>query len=231
MPALRSRLGWDGFPRSGPTMSPSVLLSDTPRVADSHPIRVVVGDDLRRSRLTVAFRLILAIPHIIWFFIWSLGAFLLGDRRVGDRSRARAPARRPARLLRVLRPLLDPPLRVPPARGRPLPGLHRPRRLLPRRRRDRAARAAAAADDRLPPPPRDPRVPRRLDAPLDAVRRWRRRVGPGRASGAGACTASWAAEASRPSSRSSPGSRASCAGGCRAASAIFRPTRFATTRR
>ncbi|MBA2615553.1 MAG: DUF4389 domain-containing protein [Actinobacteria bacterium] len=44
---------------------------------DQLPIRVVVEDDLRRSRLTVAFRLILAIPHILWFFIWSLGAFIL----------------------------------------------------------------------------------------------------------------------------------------------------------
>ena len=30
-----------------------------------HPVRVVVGDDLRRSRLTVLFRLILAIPAAI----------------------------------------------------------------------------------------------------------------------------------------------------------------------
>jgi hypothetical protein len=32
----------------------------------THPIRIVVTDDLRRSRLTVFFRLFLAIPHYIW---------------------------------------------------------------------------------------------------------------------------------------------------------------------
>lgn len=31
-----------------------------------HPIRLVVTDDLRRSRLTVFFRLLLAIPHFFW---------------------------------------------------------------------------------------------------------------------------------------------------------------------
>jgi uncharacterized protein DUF4389 len=40
-----------------------------------HPIRVVVTDDLERSRLTVAFRLILSIPLWIWLIIWSIGAF------------------------------------------------------------------------------------------------------------------------------------------------------------
>ncbi|MDQ4018304.1 MAG: DUF4389 domain-containing protein [Actinomycetota bacterium] len=46
-------------------------------MAADHPIRVVVEDDLRRSRLTVAFRLLLAIPHLVWFVLWSLVAFLL----------------------------------------------------------------------------------------------------------------------------------------------------------
>jgi Domain of unknown function (DUF4389) len=35
------------------------------------PVRLVVTDDLRRSRLTVGFRLFLAIPHIFWFWLWS----------------------------------------------------------------------------------------------------------------------------------------------------------------
>ena len=38
---------------------------------ESHPIRMVVHDDLRRSRLTVFFRLLLAIPHLIWLTIWT----------------------------------------------------------------------------------------------------------------------------------------------------------------
>ena len=46
-------------------------------MTSEHPIRVVVADDLRRSRLTVAFRLLLALPHIVWFVLWSLAAFLL----------------------------------------------------------------------------------------------------------------------------------------------------------
>jgi hypothetical protein len=41
---------------------------------EPHPIRVVVTDDLRRNRLTVFFRLILAIPHFIWLFLWSIAA-------------------------------------------------------------------------------------------------------------------------------------------------------------
>ena len=39
---------------------------------DEHPVQLEVGDDLRRNRLTVFFRLILAIPHIIWFALWSV---------------------------------------------------------------------------------------------------------------------------------------------------------------
>lgn len=42
-----------------------------------HPVRLTVDDDLRRSRLTVLFRLILAIPHIVWWYLWSLLAVLL----------------------------------------------------------------------------------------------------------------------------------------------------------
>jgi Domain of unknown function (DUF4389) len=39
-----------------------------------HPIRLVVTDDLRRNRLTVFFRLLLAIPHLIWIMLWSIPA-------------------------------------------------------------------------------------------------------------------------------------------------------------
>jgi hypothetical protein len=40
-----------------------------------HSIRIVVGDDLRRSRLTVLLRLVLVIPHILWLYGFSIGAF------------------------------------------------------------------------------------------------------------------------------------------------------------
>jgi hypothetical protein len=36
------------------------------------PIRLVVVDDLERSRPTVAVRLLLALPHLVWLTIWSL---------------------------------------------------------------------------------------------------------------------------------------------------------------
>ncbi len=42
---------------------------------ESHPIRLVVTDDLGRSRLTVFFRLLLLIPHAIWLVLWSIAAF------------------------------------------------------------------------------------------------------------------------------------------------------------
>jgi hypothetical protein len=39
-----------------------------------HPIQVVVTDDLERSRLTVFFRPLLVIPHLIVLFLWSIVA-------------------------------------------------------------------------------------------------------------------------------------------------------------
>ena len=38
------------------------------------PIRLTVADDLDRTRLTVAFRLLLALPHLVWLFLWGLAA-------------------------------------------------------------------------------------------------------------------------------------------------------------
>ena len=38
-----------------------------------HPITLELDDDLRRSRLTVFFRILLAIPLIIWLILWSIG--------------------------------------------------------------------------------------------------------------------------------------------------------------
>ena len=39
------------------------------------PVRLLVTDDLERSRLTVFFRLLLAIPHFFWLGVWTFGAF------------------------------------------------------------------------------------------------------------------------------------------------------------
>jgi uncharacterized protein DUF4389 len=45
--------------------------------ARPHPVRLVVRDDLRRSRLTVFFRLILALPHLVWVALFGIAAFTL----------------------------------------------------------------------------------------------------------------------------------------------------------
>jgi hypothetical protein len=45
-------------------------------VSAQHPIRLVVNDDLQRNRLTVFFRLILAIPHFLWATLWGVIAIL-----------------------------------------------------------------------------------------------------------------------------------------------------------
>src|SRR6516162_6378341 len=37
-----------------------------------HPVGLIVTDDLRRSRLTVFFRLLLAIPAFVWMAIWGI---------------------------------------------------------------------------------------------------------------------------------------------------------------
>jgi hypothetical protein len=41
----------------------------------SHPSRLVGGHDLQRSRLTVFFRLILVIPHVIVLAVYAIGVF------------------------------------------------------------------------------------------------------------------------------------------------------------
>jgi hypothetical protein len=41
-----------------------------------HPIKLVVEDDLQRNRLTVFFRLILAIPHFIFLFFWTIAVIV-----------------------------------------------------------------------------------------------------------------------------------------------------------
>jgi uncharacterized membrane protein (DUF485 family) len=55
-------------------MEPMALPPAAPVPAPDHPVRLVVADDLRRNRLTVFFRLILAIPHLVWYVLWSVVA-------------------------------------------------------------------------------------------------------------------------------------------------------------
>jgi Domain of unknown function (DUF4389) len=44
---------------------------------EDHPVRMEIEDDLRRSRLTVFFRLLLAIPHFVWVILWSIAAVVV----------------------------------------------------------------------------------------------------------------------------------------------------------
>src|SRR6266545_4482593 len=53
-------------------------MSATQATADTHPIRLVNNDYLRRNMLTVFFRLILAIPHFIWLTLWLFVLYLVG---------------------------------------------------------------------------------------------------------------------------------------------------------
>ncbi len=52
-----------------PTSDP-VLAEGYSKLPD-HPVRLVVDDELERPRLTVLFRLFLAIPHFVWWILWG----------------------------------------------------------------------------------------------------------------------------------------------------------------
>jgi hypothetical protein len=41
-----------------------------------HPIGLIVEDDLKRTRLTVFFRFLLAIPQLIWIALWGIVVYL-----------------------------------------------------------------------------------------------------------------------------------------------------------
>lgn len=59
---------------SYPDLDPAVVLGELPRRSD--PIGFEAGEDRRRSRLTVFFRLPLAIPHLVWLLLWSILAIV-----------------------------------------------------------------------------------------------------------------------------------------------------------
>ena len=60
----------DEYPDSDP------LTAIGPLPIRTDPIRMEVTDELRRSRLTVFFRLALAFPHLVWLALWGLLALL-----------------------------------------------------------------------------------------------------------------------------------------------------------
>jgi hypothetical protein len=49
----------------------------TESLAASHPIGLIVEDDLKRTRLTVFFRLLLAIPQALWLAIWGIAVYVV----------------------------------------------------------------------------------------------------------------------------------------------------------
>jgi hypothetical protein len=60
-------LATDRYPDAGPGHAAA------PR---AHPIAIRVRDDLGRPRLVVAFRPLLAVPHLYWLVLWSVPAML-----------------------------------------------------------------------------------------------------------------------------------------------------------
>lgn len=60
----------DRYPDSDPLLAlPEIAQHD-------HPVSLALDDDLQRSRLTVFFRLLLALPHLLWLVLWGLLAAL-----------------------------------------------------------------------------------------------------------------------------------------------------------
>jgi hypothetical protein len=55
---------------------PNLDPADPPSTGPLHPVGLAVTDDLRRSRLTVFFRFLLALPHFVWLILWGIVAFL-----------------------------------------------------------------------------------------------------------------------------------------------------------
>ena len=60
----------DRYPSSDP------LRAIGPLPVRNDPVQMEARDDLRRSRLTVFFRLLLALPHLVWLTLWGIAALL-----------------------------------------------------------------------------------------------------------------------------------------------------------
>jgi hypothetical protein len=60
----------DRYPSADPdAVGPSWSLPE-------HPVRLELDDDLQRSRLLVFFRVLLALPHLVWLTLWTVLAVL-----------------------------------------------------------------------------------------------------------------------------------------------------------
>jgi hypothetical protein len=69
-----------------------------------HPVRLVEHDDLRRSRLTVLVRLLLALPHLIWITLYTqVALFVALANWIVTLIKGRSPQRMHRWLVRYLR--------------------------------------------------------------------------------------------------------------------------------
>lgn len=76
------------YPDSDPLKSPAAAH------AEPHPVAVANADDLRRSRITVFFRGLLALPHLVWLALWAILALLaLIPHSLGTLFTGRPPER------------------------------------------------------------------------------------------------------------------------------------------
>jgi hypothetical protein len=82
----------DRYPDSTPAIA-------TPASMPPHPVTARLDDDRRRSRLTVGFRLLLALPHLVWLTLWGIAVFFAV---VANWIAALAIGRSPAPLHRFL---------------------------------------------------------------------------------------------------------------------------------
>lgn len=65
------------LPPEQPPAEPELTTAAALEPGADHPVRLVVTDDLKRSRLTVFFRPLLVIPHVIWWYLWGIAAFFV----------------------------------------------------------------------------------------------------------------------------------------------------------
>ena len=193
---------------------------------NEHPVRLIVDDDLRRNRLTVFFRLILAIPHLIWASLWSMPSVVAA---VVNWFATLVTGKPPTAIHNFLRAYIALRAHLSAylcARRQSLPGLRRRGGRVP----DRRELPAAAAQSRW-------KVLLRIFLVVPAIAPRSALGGAGGAPSAAArgnaahYSAAAAAARSAPSARCSAGSRASPAAACRRAFATRARTASATARR
>ncbi len=126
----------DRYPDADPALPEAV------EPAPPSPVRLTLDDDPHRSRLTVFFRVFLALPHLVWLVLWSIASFFALIAIWVSTSRQRPSGGWTAPLPLRLPPLRRPRVRVPVPDRRPVPRLRRAPRQLSGR--PRAARAGGA---------------------------------------------------------------------------------------